>query len=36
MKHLLISSLLLSAVSLFANAGVFRGSGQTVVLGIPS
>ena len=32
MKHLLSLSLLFAAVSLFANAGVFRGSGQTVVL----
>ena len=32
MKRLLSSILLFAAVSLFANAGVFRGSGQTVVL----
>lgn len=32
MKHLLNFGLLTAAVSLFANAGVFRGSGQTVVL----
>ena len=32
MKRLLQTLLLASAVSLFANAGVFRGSGQTVVL----
>jgi len=36
MKHLLSLSLLFAAVSLFANAGVFMGSGQNVVLGIPS
>ena len=32
MKHLLSFCLLLAAVSLFANAGVFMGSGQNVVL----
>ena len=32
MKHLLSLSLLFAAVSLFANAGVFMGSGQNVVL----
>ena len=32
MKNLLSFALLLAAVALFANAGVFRGSGQTVVL----
>ena len=32
MKHLLNSLLFFAATSLFANAGVFRGSGQTVVL----
>ena len=32
MKRSLTSLLLFAAVSLFANAGVFRGSGQTVVL----
>ena len=32
MKHLLSFGLLTAAVSLFANAGVFLGSGQNVVL----
>jgi len=32
MKNLLSTVFLFAAISLFANAGVFRGSGQTVVL----
>ena len=32
MKHALISILMFAAAALFGNAGVFRGSGQSVVL----